>query len=67
MARKLSTDIEQLAVSDELVAQLDADRDAGVDLACDMVEAIRESGAFDGVHLIPVGRYREVAARLEPR
>jgi 5,10-methylenetetrahydrofolate reductase len=67
MARKLSTDIEQLAVSDELVAQLDADRDAGVVLACDMVEAIRESGAFDGAHLIPVGRYREVAARLEPR
>jgi 5,10-methylenetetrahydrofolate reductase len=65
MARKLSTDIEQLAVSDELVARLDADRDAGVELACDMVEAIRASGAFDGVHLIPVGRYREVAARLE--
>ena len=29
--------------------------------------AIRESGAFDGVHLIPVSRYREVAARLEAR
>jgi len=67
MARKLSTDISQLAVSDELVARLDADRGAGVDLACDMVEAIRASGAFDGVHLIPVGRYREVAARLEAR
>jgi 5,10-methylenetetrahydrofolate reductase len=67
MARKLSTDIEQLAVSDELVARLDADRSAGVELACDMVEAIRSSGAFDGVHLIPVGRYREVAARLEAR
>src|SRR3954468_1337575 len=65
MARKLSTDIEQLAVSDELVARLDADRSAGVDLACELVEAIRASGAFDGVHLIPVGRYRDVAARLE--
>jgi len=31
------------------------------------VEAIRESGAFEGVHLIPVSRYREVAARLESR
>jgi len=29
------------------------------------VLAIRDSGAFDGVHLIPVTRYREVAARLE--
>jgi hypothetical protein len=27
--------------------------------------AIRDSGAFDGVHLIPVSKYREVAARLE--
>ena len=26
---------------------------------------IRETGAFDGVHLVPVARYREVAARLE--
>jgi hypothetical protein len=38
-----------------------------VDLACDLVEAVRESGAYDGVHLIPVSRYREVAARLEAR
>jgi methylenetetrahydrofolate reductase (NADPH) len=29
------------------------------------VAQIRESGAFDGVHLIPVARYREVAAQLE--
>jgi hypothetical protein len=27
--------------------------------------SIRESGAFDGVHLVPVSRYRAVAARLE--
>ena len=44
---------------------LDADRNAGVDFACQMVSDIRESGAFDGVHLIPVSRYREIAARLE--
>jgi hypothetical protein len=29
------------------------------------VNRIRDSGAFDGVHLIPVARYREVAAQLE--
>ncbi len=28
---------------------------------------IRDSGAFDGVHLIPVSRYRQVAALLEQR
>ena len=40
-------------------------RPPGVALACDLVEGVRESGAFDGVHLIPVSKYREVAARLE--
>jgi len=38
---------------------------AGVDFACGMVDDIRQSGAFDGVHLIPVSRHREIAARLE--
>ncbi|HVT42721.1 MAG TPA: methylenetetrahydrofolate reductase [Acidimicrobiales bacterium] len=49
----------------DLAPRLERDRNAGVDLACDLVAAIRDSGAFDGVHLIPVARYREVAARLE--
>ena len=30
-----------------------------------LITAIRDSGAFDGVHLIPVSRYREMAAWLE--
>lgn len=65
MARKLSADIPELAVPDWLVGELDADRDAGVDFACRMISEIRRSGAFDGVHLIPVSRYREIATRLE--
>jgi methylenetetrahydrofolate reductase (NADPH) len=65
MARKLPADIPELVVPDSLVAALDADRDAGVDFACQMVSEIRASGAFQGVHLIPVSRYREIAARLE--
>ena len=48
-----------------MVDRIEGDRLAGVDVACELVETIRESGAFDGVHLIPVSRYREVAARLE--
>jgi methylenetetrahydrofolate reductase (NADPH) len=67
MARKIGDDIAQLAVPDEWVAAIERDPNAGVKLACDLVEAIRESGAFDGVHLIPVSRYREVALRLESR
>ena len=67
MARKLTVEIPQLAVPDSLVKALDHNRDAGVEFACEMVENIRASTAFDGVHLIPVTRYREIAARLEPR
>jgi methylenetetrahydrofolate reductase (NADPH) len=65
MARKISTDIPQLGVPDAWVHAIERDPAAGVDLACDLVAGIRASGVFDGVHLIPVSRYREVAARLE--
>lgn len=65
MARKLSSDIPELAVPETLLHALDQNRDAGVDFACQMVNEIRDSGAFDGVHLIPVSRYREMAQRLE--
>lgn len=65
MARKLSAQIGELAVPESLIEQLDQDPNAGVDFACDLVTEIRDSGAFDGVHLVPVARYREIAARLE--
>jgi methylenetetrahydrofolate reductase (NADPH) len=65
MAAKLTAEFPQLAVPRWLVERTETDRDAGVELACDMVCAIRASGAFDGVHLIPVRRYRDVARRLE--
>jgi methylenetetrahydrofolate reductase (NADPH) len=65
MARKLSADVPQLAVPDAVISRLDGDGGSGVELACDHIRAIRESGAFDGVHLIPVTRYKEMAARLE--
>lgn len=65
MARKLSADVPQLAVPADIVGRLEQDRSAGVDIACQLLVDIKASGAFDGVHLIPVSRYREVAARLE--
>jgi 5,10-methylenetetrahydrofolate reductase len=64
MARKLSDDVPQLAVPEAIIDRLDRDRGSGVDIACDHIRAIHESEAFDGVHLIPVNRYREMAARL---
>jgi methylenetetrahydrofolate reductase (NADPH) len=60
-----SLEIPALKVPEDLVDRLERDPDAGVDAACDLVTGIRDSGAFDGVHLIPVTRYREVVARLE--
>jgi 5,10-methylenetetrahydrofolate reductase len=67
MARKITTDIAQLAVPENWLAAIEQDRGAGVDLACALVSDIKDSGAFDGVHLIPVSKYREVAAQLERR
>jgi 5,10-methylenetetrahydrofolate reductase len=65
MARKLTAEVPQLAVPDPIIRQLDSDRDSGIAFACDLIERIRDSEAFDGVHLIPVNRYREMASRLE--
>jgi methylenetetrahydrofolate reductase (NADPH) len=65
MGQKLNAEIPQLAVPNWLVERLERDPSAGVAFACDLVQQIRDTGAFDGVHLIPVGRYREVAQRLE--
>ena len=67
MGRKLSRDIPELAVPEPILSALDRDPDAGVDVAVELVAEIEAAGCFDGVHLIPVSRYREVAARLEQR
>jgi 5,10-methylenetetrahydrofolate reductase len=65
MARNLAAAIPDIDIPAELVEAVERDRAAGVAAACEQVLAIRDSGAFDGVHLVPVSRYREVAARLE--
>jgi 5,10-methylenetetrahydrofolate reductase len=67
MARKLSADIPEIVVPPAWLDAIERDRSAGTELACDLAEAIAGSGAFDGVHLVPGVRYREAAARLEPR
>jgi 5,10-methylenetetrahydrofolate reductase len=65
MARNLAATIPDIDIPDQLVENVERDRDGGVAAACEQILAIRDSGAFDGVHLVPVSRYREVAARLE--
>jgi 5,10-methylenetetrahydrofolate reductase len=66
MAKRLADDLTGVDIPDELVERVARDREAGVAAACEQVLALRDSGAFEGAHLIPVSRYREVAARLEP-
>ena len=65
MARRIEAQIPGLDIPPALHDELVRDRDAGVRAACALVEDIRASGAFDGVHLVPVSRYRQVALELE--
>jgi 5,10-methylenetetrahydrofolate reductase len=64
MAQRIAADVPEIGVPDELISDLERNPDAGVDLAVDLVERIRASGRFDGVHLVPVGRYADIAHRL---
>lgn len=65
MARKLAGDVPQLAAPASWIDAVEADRDAGVELAVQHLLDIRDHGGFAGVHLVPVSRYRETAASLE--
>lgn len=65
MAKRLAATIPDIEIPDELVRRVADDPAAGVAAACEQVLALRESGACDGVHLVPVSRFREVAAVLE--
>jgi hypothetical protein len=64
MARRVNASIPDIRVPTHIIDKLDDHPDVGLDLACEQIEAIRDSGGFDGVHLVPVGRYREMAERL---
>ena len=65
MARNLAKTIPAINIPTKLVEQVDRDPKAGIEAACELVMAIRDTKVFRGVHLIPVSRYRLVAARLE--
>ena len=67
MARRIAATVPEIAVPETLIQALDSHRDAGLERAIELIDAIRESGAFDGVHLVPVGRYGELAHRLLPK
>ncbi|MHB1487351.1 MAG: methylenetetrahydrofolate reductase [Acidimicrobiales bacterium] len=60
MAKSLIEATGQIELPEALLGDLDGNPDAGVDRACSLLAEIEASGAFDGVHLVPVGRYRAV-------
>lgn len=64
MAARVNATIAGITVPQSVVEKLDGNPELGIDLALGQVEEIRDSGVFEGVHLVPVGRYREVAERL---
>jgi 5,10-methylenetetrahydrofolate reductase len=64
MARRLAAAIPDIDIPAGLVEQVAADRAAGVEAACVQIEQLRDSGAFDGVHLVSGVRFRPVAERL---
>jgi len=65
MARRLAATIPDIEIPGWLADQVARDKMAGVEAACQQITRLRDSGAFAGVHLIPVNRYREISARLE--
>jgi 5,10-methylenetetrahydrofolate reductase len=65
MARRLLATVPDIDIPDALIQKIEADPEAGIDTALDLIAGIEASGAFAGVHLVPVSRYRQVAARLE--
>lgn len=64
MARRLAASIPDIDIPQPLIEQVAQDSQAGVDNAYRQIEQLRTSGAFQGVHLVPVSRYREMAQLL---
>jgi hypothetical protein len=63
MAQRINATLPDIRIPSRIIDKLD-DPSFGIDLACEQIATIESSGAFDGVHLVPVGRYREIAPRL---
>jgi 5,10-methylenetetrahydrofolate reductase len=64
MARRVNASIPDIRIPASIIDKLDDDPEVGLDIACDQIQTLKESGAFDGVHLVPVGRFRQMAERL---
>jgi len=67
MARRVNATIPDIRIPERVIDRLEHDPDYGLRVALEQIDAIEESGLFDGVHLVPVGRYAAVAELLRAR
>src|ERR671919_340925 len=56
MARRINASVPDIRIPERIIDKLDDDPRVGIDLACEQIQEIKDSGMFDGVHLVPVGR-----------
>jgi methylenetetrahydrofolate reductase (NADPH) len=64
MAQRVNASLPDIHIPQRIIDKLDDDPEMGLDLACEQIDSIRSTGAFDGVHLVPVSRFRALAERL---
>lgn len=64
MARRINATIPDIHVPQRVIDKLESDPEYGIYFALEQIEAIRDCGSFNGVHLVPVTRYRQIAKRL---
>lgn len=67
MARNIASTLPEVDVPEALITRLEQDPDAGVDFALAMIDDLQHADGIDGVHLIPVTRFAQVAERLRRR
>ena len=65
MARRVNATIPDIRIPEAVIDKLDDDPEVGLELACEQIATLEESGAVDGVHLVPVSRYSKMAERLK--
>lgn len=65
MARRVNATIPDIRIPESIIDKLDDDPQVGIDIACEQIETLQASGSIDGVHLVPVGRFRQMAAALD--
>jgi 5,10-methylenetetrahydrofolate reductase len=67
MARVVNRDAPGITIPEVVISALERDPHCGVELAYNQIVEIERTGQFDGVHLVPVSRYREIAWLLSDR